>query len=210
MSVVVRRGELLRPAAGDDPAPFDANRLDRVDPGELAGALHRGRDQHAPVEAGTARAEALETVDWRQFGMGVVEGEQLPLHGAPGALCGTFGDRSGGLAPPDRTRRASIWSCRLMVQWSHFRCSLPTLYIEPGSSLKNGYIKSFNGKLRDELLHGEIFDTLWGSSGADAKLAQDLQRGTTAQLPGLSASGTGGLPALGRRLGVHLRGLDSI
>ena len=67
-----------------------------VDPGELAGALHRGRDQQAPVEAGTARAEALETVDWRQTGIGVVEGEQLPVHGALGALCGTFGDRSGG------------------------------------------------------------------------------------------------------------------
>ena len=35
-----------------------------------------------------------------------------------------------------------------------------TLYIEPGSPWENGYIESFNGKLRDELLNGEIFDTL--------------------------------------------------
>ena len=35
-----------------------------------------------------------------------------------------------------------------------------TLYIEPGSPWENGYIESFNGKLRDELLDGEIFDTL--------------------------------------------------
>jgi len=35
-----------------------------------------------------------------------------------------------------------------------------TLYIEPGSPWENGYIKSFNGKLRDELLNGEIFYTL--------------------------------------------------
>ena len=96
MLVVVRQGELLRPAAGDDPAPFDANHLDRVDPGKLAGALHRGRDQHASVEAGTARAEALQAIDAGQAGFGVVEGAQLPVHGAPGALCGTFGDRSGG------------------------------------------------------------------------------------------------------------------
>ena len=34
------------------------------------------------------------------------------------------------------------------------------LYIEPGSPWENGYIESFNGKLRDELLNGEIFDTL--------------------------------------------------
>jgi len=32
-----------------------------------------------------------------------------------------------------------------------------TLYIEPGSPWKNGYCESFNGKLRDELLNGEIF-----------------------------------------------------
>jgi transposase InsO family protein len=36
-----------------------------------------------------------------------------------------------------------------------------TLYIEPGSPWENGYIESFNGKLRDELLNGEIFDTLF-------------------------------------------------
>jgi transposase InsO family protein len=35
-----------------------------------------------------------------------------------------------------------------------------TLYIEPGSPWENGYIESFNGKLRDELLNGEIFMTL--------------------------------------------------
>ena len=35
-----------------------------------------------------------------------------------------------------------------------------TAYIEPGSPWENGYIESFNGKLRDELLNGEIFDTL--------------------------------------------------
>ena len=32
-----------------------------------------------------------------------------------------------------------------------------TLFIEPGSPWENGYIESFNGKLRDELLNREIF-----------------------------------------------------
>jgi transposase InsO family protein len=32
-----------------------------------------------------------------------------------------------------------------------------TLYIEPGRPWKNGYCESFNGKLRDECLNGEIF-----------------------------------------------------
>ncbi|GAA4441216.1 hypothetical protein GCM10023155_46710 [Bremerella cremea] len=35
-----------------------------------------------------------------------------------------------------------------------------TLYIEPGCPLKIGYIESFNGKQRDELLDREPFDTL--------------------------------------------------
>ena len=37
---------------------------------------------------------------------------------------------------------------------------MKTLFIEPGSPLENGYIESFNGKLRDELLNREIFTTL--------------------------------------------------
>jgi putative transposase len=35
-----------------------------------------------------------------------------------------------------------------------------TAYIEPGSPWENGYVESFNGRLRDELLNGEIFHTL--------------------------------------------------
>lgn len=35
-----------------------------------------------------------------------------------------------------------------------------TLFIEPGSPWENGYIESFNGKLRDELLNREVFYTL--------------------------------------------------
>jgi transposase InsO family protein len=35
-----------------------------------------------------------------------------------------------------------------------------TLFIEPGSPWENGYCESFNGKLRDELLNGEIFYSL--------------------------------------------------
>ena len=40
------------------------------------------------------------------------------------------------------------------------RVGVQTLYIEPGSPWENGYNESFNGKLRDELLDGEIFYTL--------------------------------------------------
>lgn len=44
------------------------------------------------------------------------------------------------------------WLANLEVQ---------TLYIEPGSPWENGYVESFNGKFRDELLDREVFDTLW-------------------------------------------------
>ena len=44
-----------------------------------------------------------------------------------------------------------IWLTRLGVK---------TLYIEPGCPWENGYIESFNGKLRDEVLNREIFNTV--------------------------------------------------
>ena len=40
------------------------------------------------------------------------------------------------------------------------RIDVGTLYIEPGSPWENGYCESFNGKLRDEKLNGELFYTL--------------------------------------------------
>ena len=40
-----------------------------------------------------------------------------------------------------------------------------TAYIAPGSPWENGYVESFNARLRDELLDGEIFYTL--REGAD-------------------------------------------
>jgi len=40
------------------------------------------------------------------------------------------------------------------------RLGVRTLSIEPGSPWENGCIQSFNGKLRDELLNREIFDTI--------------------------------------------------
>jgi len=40
------------------------------------------------------------------------------------------------------------------------RLGTKTVYITPGSPWENGYCESFNGKLRDELLNGELFYTL--------------------------------------------------
>ena len=49
-----------------------------------------------------------------------------------------------------------------------------TAYIEPGSPWENGYVESFNGKLRDELLDGEIFYSLARGQGRDRGLAAAL------------------------------------
>ncbi len=40
------------------------------------------------------------------------------------------------------------------------KVGVQTLFIEPGSPWENGYCESFNGKLRDELLNGEVFYSL--------------------------------------------------
>lgn len=40
------------------------------------------------------------------------------------------------------------------------KLEVKTLYIEPGSPWENGYCESFNGRMRDEFLNGEIFYSL--------------------------------------------------
>ncbi|MEO0525558.1 MAG: IS3 family transposase [Pseudomonadota bacterium] len=48
---------------------------------------------------------------------------------------------------------------KALREWLEY-VGVQTLFIEPGSPWENGYNESFNGKLRDELLNGEIFYTL--------------------------------------------------
>ena len=52
--------------------------------------------------------------------------------------------------------RKNVFSTRLWLE----ALQVQTLFIEPGSPWENGYVESFNGKLRDELLDREIFYTL--------------------------------------------------
>jgi transposase InsO family protein len=48
---------------------------------------------------------------------------------------------------------------KAVTEWVR-NLGVTTLFIEPGSPWENGYVESFNGKLRDELLNTELFDTL--------------------------------------------------
>ena len=59
-----------------------------------------------------------------------------------------------------RSDNGPEFTARAVRQWLS-RVGVWTLYIEPGSPWENGYMESFNGKLRDELLNGELFCTLW-------------------------------------------------
>jgi transposase InsO family protein len=58
-----------------------------------------------------------------------------------------------------RSDNGPEFTAKAVREWLS-RVSVQTLFIEPGSPWENGYIESFNGKLRDELLDGEIFYTL--------------------------------------------------
>jgi transposase InsO family protein len=58
-----------------------------------------------------------------------------------------------------RSDNGSEFTAQAVRDWLA-RVGVKTLYIEPGSPWENGYIESFNGKLRDELLNREVFETL--------------------------------------------------
>ena len=58
-----------------------------------------------------------------------------------------------------RSDNGTEFTAKVVRKWLN-RVGVKTLFIEPGSPWENGYVESFNSKLRDELLNGEIFTTL--------------------------------------------------
>ncbi len=58
-----------------------------------------------------------------------------------------------------RSDNGPEFTAKAIRRWLN-RVGVKTLFVEPGSPWENGYIESFNGKLRDELLSREIFTTL--------------------------------------------------
>ena len=63
--------------------------------------------------------------------------------------------------PPEHIRsdNGPEFAARAVRDWLG-KVGVKTLFIEPGSPWENGYIESFNARLRNELLDGEIFYTL--------------------------------------------------
>ena len=58
-----------------------------------------------------------------------------------------------------RSDNGAEMTAKIVRSW-FAKLGAKTLYIAPGSPWENGYCESFNGKLRDELLNGEIFYSL--------------------------------------------------
>ena len=58
-----------------------------------------------------------------------------------------------------RSDNGPEFTAKAVRRWLN-RLGVKTLFIERGSPWENGYIESFNGKMRDELLAREIFTTL--------------------------------------------------
>lgn len=58
-----------------------------------------------------------------------------------------------------RSDNGPEFTAKVVRAWLR-RLGVRTLFIEPGSPWENGTIESFNGKLRDEWLNGELFYTL--------------------------------------------------
>jgi len=58
-----------------------------------------------------------------------------------------------------RSDNGSEFTAKKVRSWLK-TLAIKALFIEPGSPWENGYIESFNGKMRDELLNGEIFYSL--------------------------------------------------
>jgi putative transposase len=57
-----------------------------------------------------------------------------------------------------RSDNGPEFAAKAVRKWLN-RFDVKTLFIEPGSPWENGYIESFIGKTRDELLNGEVLDT---------------------------------------------------
>ena len=58
-----------------------------------------------------------------------------------------------------RSDNGPEFTAKAVRRWLN-RVGVKALFIELGSPWENGYVESFNSKLRDELLNGEIFTTL--------------------------------------------------
>ena len=131
-----------------------------------------GRKRHTPeqiitalreAEVGLARGKSVKLMSREYGGMKVSQARRLKeLERENGRLKReVLADLFVRHGPPEylRSDNGPEFSAKLVRRWLG-RVGVETLFIEPGSPWENGYNESFNGKLRDELLNGEIFYSL--------------------------------------------------
>lgn len=93
-----------------------------------------------------------------------------------------------------RSDNGPEFTAKVVREWLSW-VNVRTLFIEPGSPWENGYVESFNGKLRDELLNGEIFDTVLEARVIIENWRWAYNCFRPPQLFGISAAGSGGFGA---------------
>jgi putative transposase len=95
--------------------------------------------------------------EYTREALAIVVGRRLGSEDVLERLTELFVNR--GVPDHIRSDNGGEFTANAVRQWLG-NLGVKTLYIEPGSPWENGYNESFNGKFRDELLNGEIFDTL--------------------------------------------------
>ena len=113
----------------------------------MADRTHDGRPLKilTIVEESSRECLAIVVARWlRSLDVLGTLAELFVTHGVPAYIRSDNG-------PEFTAELIRLWLAALQVQ---------TLFIEPGSSWENGYVESFNGKLRDALLDREVFYTL--------------------------------------------------
>ena len=105
-----------------------------------------GIKRHTPEEIVTKLRQVEVLVGRCLRSLEVIEAlsDAMLSHGIPEHIRSNNG-------PEMTSKRVRNWLQLIGVQ---------TLFIEPGSPWENGYNESFNGKLRDQLLNGEVFYSL--------------------------------------------------
>jgi putative transposase len=158
------RGRLLRPAAGRAPRPRLVLRLRRGPHPLPAGsgqsvATRRGPRADGPRRDGRKYRRLNVLDEFTHECLAIRVGRRLKatdvidvlsdlfiLRGAPGHVRSDNG-------PEFVAKAVQGWITAVGARTAH---------IAPGSPWENGYVESFNARLRDELLDGEIFHSLRG------------------------------------------------
>jgi transposase InsO family protein len=113
------------------------------------------------VTAGTADGRAFRMLtiidEYTRECLAILVGRRLTSEDVIDQLFNLFVLR--GIPEHIRSDNGPEFTAKAIRKWLE-RLGVKTLFIEPGSPWENGYIESFNGRLRDELLNREIFTTL--------------------------------------------------